>query len=59
MFKVGSYFKMVIFMVIFFEEGKFYFLIIDWIEVFFLDRYEEFSLDGILEFVDSVNIFGF
>ncbi|OCF38205.1 hypothetical protein I317_07245 [Kwoniella heveanensis CBS 569] len=39
-----------------FEEGKPHSSITDWIEVLSSDRYEELSLDGIPELVESVNI---
>ncbi|WVR00260.1 hypothetical protein IAU59_007403 [Kwoniella sp. CBS 9459] len=38
------------------EEGKPHSSITDWIEVLSSDRYEELSLDGIPELVESVNI---
>ena len=40
------------------EEGKPHSSITDWIEVLSSDRYEELSLDGIPELVESVNIQG-
>lgn len=41
-----------------FEEGKPHSSITDWIEVLSSDRYEELSLDGIPELVESINIQG-
>lgn len=40
------------------EEGKPHSSITDWIEVLSSDRYDELSLDGIPELVESVNIQG-
>lgn len=40
------------------EEGKPHTSVTDWIEVLSGDRYEELSLDGIPELVESVNIQG-
>lgn len=58
MSKAGSYLKTAISMVTSLEEGKPHSSITDWIEVLSSDRYEELSLDGISELVDSVNILG-
>ena len=41
-----------------FEEGKPHSSITDWVEVLSSDRYDELSLDGIPELVESVNIQG-
>lgn len=54
----GSYFKTAISLVTTLEEGKPHSSVTDWIEVLSSDRYEELSLDGISELVDSVNILG-
>lgn len=40
------------------EEGKPHTSVTDWIEVLSSDRYDELSLDGIPELVESVNIQG-
>jgi hypothetical protein len=40
------------------EEGKPHSSITDWVEVLSSDRYEELSLDGIPELVESINIQG-
>ncbi len=40
------------------EEGKPHTSITDWVEVLSSDRYDELSLDGIPELVESVNIQG-
>lgn len=40
------------------EEGKPHSSITDWVEVLSSDRYDELSLDGIPELVESVNIQG-
>ena len=40
------------------EEGKPHTSITDWVEVLTSDRYDELSLDGIPELVESVNIQG-
>lgn len=40
------------------EEGKPHTSVTDWIEVLSGDRYDELSLDGIPELVESVNIQG-
>lgn len=58
MSKAGSYFKTAMSLVTTLEEGKPHSSVTDWIEVLSSDRYEELSLDGISELVDSVNILG-
>lgn len=58
MSKAGNYLKTAISMVTSLEEGKPHSSITDWIEVLSSDRYEELSLDGISELVESVNILG-
>ncbi|KIR53498.1 hypothetical protein I315_04091 [Cryptococcus gattii Ru294] len=58
MSKAGSYFKTAMSLVTALEEGKPHSSVTDWIEVLSSDRYEELSLDGISELVDSVNILG-
>jgi hypothetical protein len=40
------------------EEGKPHSSVTDWIEVLSSDRYDELSLDGIPELVESINIQG-
>jgi len=40
------------------EEGKPHSSITDWVEVLSSDRYDELSLDGIPELVESINIQG-
>jgi len=40
------------------EEGKPHSSITDWVEVLSSDRYDELSLDGVPELVESVNIQG-
>ena len=40
------------------EEGKPHSSVTDWIEVLSSDRYDELSLDGLPELVESVNIQG-
>ncbi|WVF73079.1 hypothetical protein IAT40_007898 [Kwoniella sp. CBS 6097] len=52
----GAYIKTAKSFLTHFEEGKPHSSITDWIEVLSSDRYEELSLDGIPELVESVNI---
>ena len=40
------------------EEGKPHSSITDWVEVLSSDKYDELSLDGIPELVESINIQG-
>jgi hypothetical protein len=40
------------------DEGKPHSSITDWVEVLSSDRYDELSLDGIPELVESINIQG-
>jgi hypothetical protein len=54
----GGYLKTAIKLVQGLEEGKPHTSITDWVEVLTSDRYDELSLDGIPELVESINIQG-
>jgi hypothetical protein len=54
----GHYLKSAIKIVSSLEEGKPHTSITDWVEVLSGDRYDELSLDGIPELVESINIQG-
>lgn len=54
----GAYFKTGMALLNKLEEGKPHTSVTDWIEVLSSDRYDELSLDGIPELVESVNIQG-
>ena len=54
----GSYLKRGISLFNALDEGKPHSSITDWVEVLSSDRYDELSLDGIHELVESVNIQG-
>lgn len=58
MSRATGYFKSAIGIVNSLEEGKPHTSITDWVEVLSSDRYEELSLDGIPELVESINIQG-
>jgi hypothetical protein len=55
----GGYLKSAVSIFSSLEEGKPHSSITDWVEVLSSDRYEEMSLDGIPELVESINIQGF
>ncbi|WWC91674.1 uncharacterized protein L201_006620 [Kwoniella dendrophila CBS 6074] len=55
----GGYFKTAMSIVNRLEEGKPHSSITDWVEVLTSDRYDELSLDGIPELVESINIQGY
>nr|XP_031860429.1 uncharacterized protein CI109_004039 [Kwoniella shandongensis]KAA5527501.1 hypothetical protein CI109_004039 [Kwoniella shandongensis] len=59
MSSAGRYLKSAMSIVTHLEEGKPHSSITDWVEVLSSDRYEELSLDGIPELVESVNIQGY
>lgn len=58
MSQAGKYIKHAISAVSALEEGKPHTSITDWVEVLSSDRYDETSLDGIPELVESINILG-
>ena len=58
MSQAGKYLKHAISAVSALEEGKPHTSITDWVEVLSSDRYDETSLDGIPELVESINILG-
>ncbi|OCF61240.1 hypothetical protein L486_00886 [Kwoniella mangroviensis CBS 10435] len=59
MSQAGGYFKTAISLLSHLEEGKPHSSITDWVEVLSSDRYDELSLDGIPELVESINIQGY
>ncbi|WWC64596.1 uncharacterized protein I303_107207 [Kwoniella dejecticola CBS 10117] len=59
MSQAGGYFKSAMSILSHLEEGKPHSSITDWVEVLSSDRYDELSLDGIPELVESVNIQGY
>ncbi|WVW86142.1 hypothetical protein I302_108183 [Kwoniella bestiolae CBS 10118] len=59
MSQAGGYFKSAIAILSHLEEGKPHSSITDWVEVLSSDRYDELSLDGIPELVESINIQGY
>ncbi|WWC71991.1 uncharacterized protein I206_105950 [Kwoniella pini CBS 10737] len=59
MSNAGGYFKTAKALLSHLEEGKPHSSITDWVEVLSSDRYDELSLDGIPELVESINIQGY
>ncbi|WVQ84468.1 hypothetical protein IAT38_006620 [Cryptococcus sp. DSM 104549] len=59
MSSAGGYLKTAISIFSSLEEGKPHSSITDWVEVLSSDRYEELSLDGVPELVESINLQGF
>ena len=58
MSKAGYYLKSAVAMVQGLDDPKPHSSITDWVEVLSSDRYDELSLDGIPELVDSINLQG-
>ena len=58
MSRAGYYIKGATSLVSSFQDGKPHSSITDWIEVLSSDRYDELSLDGIPELVESITIQG-
>ncbi|RXK40501.1 hypothetical protein M231_02153 [Tremella mesenterica] len=56
MSQAGKYLKSAMSVVTHLEEGKPHSSITDWVEVLSSDRYDELSLDGIPELVESINL---